>query len=107
MLSLKTVMVAEVPALGETAVCSGEAELLLFKYCSIILGSSYSSKGLFVGTAPFTVAAFSTVRRTQAVPEIPCVPGLSSFDTRCQPSWHTNEPARRCTECTNKQLASV
>ena len=61
-------MVAEVTALGETEVCSGEAELLLFKYCNTVLGISYSSKGLFVGAALFTIAAFSTVRGTQAVP---------------------------------------
>lgn len=41
---------------------------LLFKYCSTVLGISCSSKGLFVGTALFTVAAFSAVRRTPAVP---------------------------------------
>lgn len=100
-------MVAEVTALDETEVCSGEAEFLLFKYFNAVLGLSYSSKGLFVGTALHYSCFFYSEDNLRSPSEILCIPCLSSFNMRCQPSWHTNEPARRCTECTNKQLVSV
>ena len=68
-------------------------------------GNIVQLKGLvcWYGTLHYSCFFYSE-ENSRSPSEMPCV---SSFGVRCQPRWHANEPARRCTECTKKQLVSV
>lgn len=84
---------------------SGVPAFQILQHCS---GNIVQLHGLVCWYGTFHYSCFFYSEENPDSPsEIPCAPGLSSFGARCWPSQHTHGPARRCAECTSKQLASV